>query len=110
MCYFREEQMKKGRKQGRPRPAGRSPGSPTSERQSTGPDRAASYWALAVGLSAVIVYLNAFGNDFVLDDIGLIRDNLRIRSLENIPHLFTSSYWGVTGPQALYRPLVLVTY
>ena len=25
-------------------------------------------WALAVGLSAVIVYLNAFGNDFVLDD------------------------------------------
>jgi tetratricopeptide (TPR) repeat protein len=82
----------------------------TSERQNTVPDRTAIYWALAVGLSAVIVYLNALGNDFVLDDIALIRDNVRIRSLANVPHLFVSSYWGVNGPQALFRPLVLATY
>jgi tetratricopeptide (TPR) repeat protein len=65
---------------------------------------------LAVGLSAVIVYLNALGHEFVLDDTRLIRDNLRIRSLANVPHLFVSSYWDLTGPQALYRPLVLATY
>ncbi len=54
--------------------------------------------------------MNAVGNEFVLDDTRLIRDNLRIRSLANIPHLFASSYWDVAGPQALYRPLVLVSY
>src|SRR4051812_9178216 len=73
-------------------------------------DRTAIYWSLAVGLSAVVVYLTAFGNDFVVDDIQLIRDNLRIRSLDNVPHLFVSSYWGTGGAQALYRPLVLATY
>src|SRR3954469_13304722 len=71
---------------------------------------AALYWALAIAAAAVLVYVNALGNDFVLDDIRLIRDNVRIRSLDGIPHLFASSYWGVQGAQALYRPLVLVTY
>ena len=72
--------------------------------------RTALSWALAVGVSAVLCYVNAVGNDFVLDDTRLIRDNLRIRSLANVPHLFASSYWDVAGPQALYRPLVLVSY
>jgi protein O-mannosyl-transferase len=72
--------------------------------------RAALYWAVAVGLAAVVPYLNAVGNEFVLDDTRLIRDNLRIRSLANIPHLFASPYWDVEGPQALYRPLVLASY
>ena len=71
---------------------------------------ASLYWALAVGLTAISCYVNAVGNEFVLDDTRLIRDNLRIRSLANIPHLFASSYWDVAGPQALYRPLVLVSY
>jgi protein O-mannosyl-transferase len=71
---------------------------------------AAFGWALAVGVSAVLCYVNAVGNDFVLDDTRLIRDNLRIRSLGNLPHLFATSYWDVAGPQALYRPLVLVSY
>ena len=102
--------MAKGRKQGRPRPAGRSPGIPAIARQRAVPDTTAIYWRLAVAFSAVVVYLNALGNDFVLDDIGLIRDNVRIRSLADNPHLFVSSYWGVNGPQGLYRPLVLVTY
>jgi protein O-mannosyl-transferase len=110
MGEFREEQMAKGRKQSRHRPAGRSSGPSTNARQRATPERAAIYWALAVGLSAVIVYLNAPGKDFVLDDIRLIRDNLRIRSLANIPHFFASSYWDLKGPQALYRPLVLTTY
>src|SRR4026209_529210 len=72
--------------------------------------RAARYWALAVGLSAVLVYLNAFGHDFVLDDTRIIQDNVRIRSIANIPALFASSYWGQGGTNALYRPLALATY
>jgi tetratricopeptide (TPR) repeat protein len=71
---------------------------------------AAIYWAMATVAAAVCDYLNALGNDFVLDDIRLIRDNVRIRSLAGIPHLFVSSYWGVSGAQALYRPLVLASY
>jgi tetratricopeptide (TPR) repeat protein len=67
-------------------------------------------WAAAVGATAIVCYLNAVGNEFVLDDTRLIRDNLRIRALANVPHLFGSSYWDMSGPQALYRPLVLVSY
>jgi tetratricopeptide (TPR) repeat protein len=59
---------------------------------------------------AILCYVNAVGNEFVLDDTRLIRDNLRIRTLANVPHLFASSYWDLSGPQALYRPLVLVSY
>ncbi len=58
----------------------------------------------------MIVYLNAFGHDFVLDDTRIIQDNVRIRSLANIPALFGSSYWGQSGTNALYRPLALATY
>ncbi len=63
-----------------------------------------------MGVIAILCYVNAVGNEFVLDDTRLIRDNLRIRTLANVPHLFASSYWELSGPQALYRPLVLVSY
>ena len=64
----------------------------------------------AVALAAVIVYLNAFGNEFVLDDTRIIRDNVRIRSLANVPGLFASPYWDLEGTNALYRPMVLASY
>src|SRR6185295_18476820 len=60
------------------------------------PGRARSqelYWSLAIAAAAVLVYLNAFGHEFVLDDTRIIRDNVRIRSFANIPELFRSSYW-----------------
>jgi len=83
---------------------------PARAPQPAAPSRAGLYWALAIAAAAVLVYLNTAGNDFVLDDIKLVRDNVRIRSLAGIPHLFASSYWGAEGAQALYRPLVLATY
>ena len=67
-------------------------------------------WAIAVASLAVFVYLNAFGHEFVLDDTRLIRDNVRIRSLADVPQLFAGSYWGSQGTQALYRPLPLASY
>src|SRR4051812_17870613 len=72
--------------------------------------RPSRVWTAAVAALAAIVYLNAFGQGFVLDDTRLIRDNVRIRSLSDVPHLFVSSYWGTGGAQALYRPLPLATY
>jgi tetratricopeptide (TPR) repeat protein len=102
--------MARRRKHSRARPAGSGPRTQPRERTRATRGNAAIYWALAVGLCAVAVYLNALGSDFVLDDVRLIRDNVRIRSLANVPHLFASSYWGTQGAQALYRPLVLATY
>jgi tetratricopeptide (TPR) repeat protein len=69
-----------------------------------------TYCAVGTAAAAALVYLNAFGRQFVLDDVRLIHDNPRIRSLANVPHLFASSYWDVQGAQALYRPLVLASY
>jgi protein O-mannosyl-transferase len=101
--------MAKGKRHGRAR-GGDSPHRLSHGEQTVSQRRVGFYWALAVGLSAVLVYLNALGNDFVLDDIRLVRDNVSIRSLANVPDLFVSSYWGGTTAQALYRPLVLATY
>src|SRR5438477_12481068 len=80
---------------------------PSSDRRPTSIRRDPWYWATAIGLSAVVVYLNAIGNEFVLDDTRIIAENLRIRSLSNIPALFISPYWDVAGTQGLYRPLAL---
>lgn len=82
----------------------------SSDRQSAPWARAGVYCALAVGFAAVIVHLNALGNEFVLDDTRIIRDNVRIRSLANVLGFFASSYWDLEGSQALYRPLVLASY
>src|SRR3954469_19894691 len=80
------------------------------ERRDAPPPRRRTYWPLVIAAAAVLVYVNVFGQDFVLDDTRLIRDNVRIRDLANLPHLFASSYWGVAGAQALYRPLTLASY
>ncbi len=102
--------MAKGRKDRRAGLAGSGSDVRSRATQPSGGRRAAVYWLVAIGVTAVAIYLNAPGNDFVLDDIRLIRDNTRIRSLANVPRLFTSSYWDLQGAQALYRPLVLATY
>ena len=102
--------MGKGRKHGRARVAARTRGDSSADARRVAGGSAATFWALAVGVSAIVVYLNAPGSEFVLDDTRLIRDNLRIRSLANVPGFFASSYWDLEGPQALYRPLVLASY
>jgi protein O-mannosyl-transferase len=98
----------RGKRRGSRAAAHTTGASPPPQLTPRGP--AVRHWALAVGLSAVLVYLNALGNEFVLDDTRIIRDNLRIRSLGNIPGFFTSSYWDQGGTQALYRPVVLASY
>src|SRR6188474_1623483 len=71
-----------------------------------------TFWLLAAGVAllAILAHANAFGNAFVFDDLPIIRDNPRIRSLSGVPALYGEDYWGVWGEQGLYRPIVLTTY
>ncbi len=92
--------MAKGRKHNRARTATRGPDASSTRRPQPPWRQAAIYCVRSRSrLAAVIVYLNAFGNEFVLDDTRIIRDNVRIRSLANVPGLFASSYWDLEGTQ-----------
>jgi hypothetical protein len=66
--------------------------------------------ALSLVLFSILIYLNSAGNGFVLDDKPIIQDNPLIRTLQNVPILFVSDYWGHLTPSGLYRPLVMVSY
>jgi uncharacterized membrane protein len=59
---------------------------------------------------AVLLYANSAGNGFVLDDTFAIEHNPLLRSLKNIPTLFTSDYWAPKMKGGLYRPLVTTSY
>ncbi|MFH1220888.1 MAG: tetratricopeptide repeat protein [Candidatus Eisenbacteria bacterium] len=66
-----------------------------------------------VPLTAMLVYSNTFRSDFTYDDMDIVAKNPAIRSLSNIPGLFTSTYWvGVDSApdKSLYRPLTMTTY
>jgi tetratricopeptide (TPR) repeat protein len=69
-------------------------------------------WIIAVAAAAaVLVYLNSLWNDFVFDDIPIVRQNANIRGLSNLPAIFASGYGEGTemGSTALYRPLVILS-
>jgi hypothetical protein len=58
-----------------------------------------------VGALAVISSLAGVRNDFVYDDIPLIRDDARVHDLRHVGILFAHPYWPVPFVQQLYRPL-----
>jgi hypothetical protein len=69
---------------------------------------------LIIVILSFIIYSNSFNNDFVVDDESFIRDNISIRSLENIPAFFFSPVTMATdnpewGTQ-IYRPLRTLSY
>ena len=55
---------------------------------------------LAIGASARGLF-----NDFVYDDIPLIRDNLRVHDLSGVGEIFANAYWPPPFVEQLYRPL-----
>jgi len=67
--------------------------------------------AVLVGL-CVAAYANMFPNEFVFDDRYIIVNNYLIRSLKNLPLLFTTNYWGFIHDvnSGLYRPLVVTSF
>src|SRR5215472_4059546 len=70
--------------------------------------------ALVIAFSA-LVFANSLPGAFVWDDEIQIVKNWRIRSLENIPTAFTTSFWSFAATDAenqtnFYRPIQTVTY
>src|SRR5262252_10252079 len=70
--------------------------------------------ALIIAFST-LVFANSLPGAFVWDDEIQIVKNWRIRSLENVPSAFTTSFWSFAGTEAenqtnFYRPIQTVTY
>src|SRR5437868_432836 len=73
-------------------------------------------FAVLIAALAVLPYVNALRNEFVLDDIAIVVENPLIRDVSNIGQIFTTNYWrtgGVDGSiidSGLYRPLTVFSY
>lgn len=67
-------------------------------------------WALAAAALAVVVHVDALGNELVFDDLALIQGNERIRSLARWREWLTTSYWGPGHADGLWRPLTLASF
>lgn len=67
----------------------------------------------AVFVLAFICYANTLGHAFVWDDVALVPDNPRIRTLDwkTVEYLFKTDFWQGDGTAGgLYRPLVRLSY
>ncbi len=61
----------------------------------------------ALCLAVVLVYANSFGNSFHFDDFHAITDNPAVRSLRNLPCIFTdATAFSVLPANQTYRPVV----
>lgn len=67
------------------------------------------FFPILLVLVPVCVFLNALYNGFVYDDIGIIEDNYFIRSLQNIPKIFSKDYFQLSH-ELTYRPVVTLSY
>ena len=62
---------------------------------------------------AILIYIPSFNADFTLDDVLIVEDNTFVKSLDQIPAIWTSHYWAGkvdATDTGLYRPLTLTTY
>jgi tetratricopeptide (TPR) repeat protein len=67
--------------------------------------------ALVLVSACVLAYANGLTGTFVYDDKAIVRDNLRIRSPENVDELFTKEYFGgPPGTGTSYRPILLLSF
>lgn len=70
-------------------------------------------YSIIIAAIAMVTYLNTVDGDFVYDDIPIIKENLLIRELANIPTFFKMNYWGGNREfrdKKLYRPFTILTY
>jgi hypothetical protein len=65
---------------------------------------------LAVGATALVVYLGALGNRFAMDDFPLIVQNPLVQSASGLWRAFVQPYWPPELGGAMYRPLPLVSW
>ena len=67
--------------------------------------------ALVLAGACVVAYANGLTGTFVYDDKAIVRDNLRIRSPENLDEIFTTQYFGgPPGSGTSYRPILLLAF
>jgi protein O-mannosyl-transferase len=67
--------------------------------------------ALVLVGACALAYANGLTGAFVYDDKAVVRDNLRIRSPENVSELFTTEYFGgPPGTGSSYRPILLLSF
>ncbi len=64
---------------------------------------------ILLSLIPLCVFLNSLQSGFVYDDIGVIEDNYFIRSLQNIPKIFSKDYFHLAN-ELSYRPVVTLSY
>lgn len=64
---------------------------------------------ILIAIVSASVFLNSLHNGFVYDDIGVIEDNYFIRSLQNIPKVFSKDYFHLSR-ELSYRPVVTLSY
>jgi hypothetical protein len=62
---------------------------------------------LAVALAAS---LTALRGGFVYDDVPVVRDDARLRSLRDLPELLTNPYWTGDIADRIYRPLTTASF
>lgn len=75
------------------------------------PGRRLSLWdRVGVALIALASCVAGLVNDFVYDDVPLIRDNARIHSLANWHELLAMPYWPPPYAQDLYRPVAVMLF
>ncbi len=64
-----------------------------------------------MALVAVALYLPTLGHGFAFDDVSEVVRNVDIRSLANLPRIFSSGAWDGAGQHnPIYRPLTSATY
>ena len=62
-------------------------------------------------LTALCVNVNASFNEFVYDDILIIRDNPLVKGTLDVPAIFSSNYWLLASDKdPLYRPLSIISF
>ncbi len=64
---------------------------------------------ILLSLIPLCVFLNTLQSGFVYDDIGVIEDNYFIRSLQNVPKIFSKDYFHLAN-ELSYRPVVTLSY
>jgi hypothetical protein len=67
-------------------------------------------WAAFVAaLLGLLMFAPALANGFAYDDIAIVAQDARIRSLANLPTILTTGWWAEPG-HGLYRPLTTLSF
>ncbi len=61
--------------------------------------------AVLVGIAAILAYLPALQNGFVLDDSPLVVENPYIKSWKYLPEMLSRDTWNISEPANYWRPV-----